>query len=65
MLNEANKMLKTTPADLDPTKLLNSFEPLTKQTYPIFNKRPRFISDYQMSEKTKILQEELNYLKER
>ncbi len=65
LLNEANKMTKTTPADLDPCKLLNNFEPLTKGTYPVFNKRPRFISDYHMTEKSKILQQEINYLKER
>ncbi len=45
--------------------MLCPFEPLTKGTYPVFNKRPRFISDYQMIEKTKILQQEINYLKER
>lgn len=65
LINEATKMLQTTPADLDPCKLLCPFEPLTKGTYPVFNKRPRFISDYQMIEKTKILQQEINYLKER
>ncbi len=58
-------MIKTTPADIDPCRLLNRFEPLTKGTYPVFNKRPRFISDYQLNEKTKILQEEMEYLKER
>ena len=65
LLGESFKMHQTTPADLDPCKLLASFDPLTKGTYPVFNKRPRFISDYQMIEKTKILQQEINYLKER
>ncbi len=58
-------MMKTTPYDIDPCKLLNQFEPLTKGTYPVFNKRPRFISDYQIIEKKKILQQEIDYLKER
>jgi len=58
-------MTKTTPVDIDPCRLLNRFEPLTKGTYPVFNKRPRFISDYQLTEKSKILQEEMDYLKER
>ena len=58
-------MQQTTPAEIDPNKLLNSFEPLTKGTYPVFNKRPKFITDYQIIEKTKILNEEINYLKER
>jgi hypothetical protein len=65
LLNESFKMNKTTPADLDPCKLLANFEPLSKGPYPVFNKRPRFISDYQIIEKTKILQQEINYLKER
>ena len=65
LLQESNKMLLTTPAELDPCKLLNSYEPLSKGTYPVFNKRPRFIADYQNTEKTKILQQEINYLKER
>ncbi len=65
LINESIKMQQTTPADIDPCKILRQFEPLSKGTYPIFNKRPRFISDYQIIEKTKILQQEMNYLKER
>lgn len=65
LLQESNRMMQTTPAELDPCKLLNSFEPLSKGTYPVFNKRPRFITDYQNIEKTKILQQEINYLRER
>jgi hypothetical protein len=65
LLNEAKRMQKTTPDEIDPCKLLNDFEPLSKGTYPVFNKRPSFISDYQKNEKAKILQQELNYLKER
>jgi hypothetical protein len=65
LLNEAFKMQKSTPSDIDPCKLLRSFEPLTKGTYPVFNKQPRFISDYQILEKSKILKQEIEYLKER
>ena len=65
LLREAYKIQQTTPAEIDPSKLLNSFEPLTRGTYPVFNKRPKFITDYQVIEKTKILNEELDYLKER
>jgi hypothetical protein len=65
LLNEAARIQLTTPADIDPCQLLNDFEPLTKGTYPVFNKRPRFISDYQIIEKKKILQQEIDYLKER
>jgi len=65
LLQESNRMQQTTPADLDPCKMLDTYEPLSKGTYPVFNKRPRFITDYQNIEKTKILQQEINYLKER
>lgn len=58
-------MQKTTPNDVDPCKLLLGFEPLPKGTYPVFNKRPKFITDYQIIEKRKILQQEIDYLKER
>lgn len=58
-------MQKCTPPDINPCKLLRPFEPLTKGTYPVFNKQPRFITDYQMIEKTKILKQEIEYLKER
>lgn len=57
--------MQTTPGDLDPCKILHPFEPLTIGTYPVFNKRPRFISDYQIIEKSKILEQEINYLRER
>lgn len=65
LIKEAVQMMDTTPSELDPCKLLHSFDPLTKGTYPVFNKRPSFISDFQMIEKNKILQQELNYLRER
>ena len=65
LIGESFKMSRTTPADLDPCKLLAAFEPLAKGTYPVFNKRPRFISDYQMAEKSKIMQQEIGYLRER
>ena len=65
LLAEARKMHKLTPSGIDPCKLLSSFEPLTKGSYPVFNKRPKFISDYQAIEKNKILAQEVNYLKER
>ena len=65
LISEAHKMMQTTPADIDPCKILRGFEPLPKSTYPVFNKRPRFISDYQVLEKSKILKQEIDYLKER
>lgn len=65
LISEANKMKKTTPSDIDPCKILQNFHPLSKGIYPIFNKQPKFINDYQLIEKTRILQDEIEYLKER
>lgn len=65
LINETIKMQNSTPSDINPCKLLKPFEPLSKGTYPVFNKQPRFIADYQMIEKTKILKQEIEYLKER
>ena len=43
-------MMETTPADLSPTHLLHSFVPLSKgSSYPVFNKYPSFIVDYQVN----------------
>jgi hypothetical protein len=58
-------MQETTPSDINPNGLLLHFEPLHKGNYPLFNKRRKFISDYQAKEKEKILKEEIDYLKER
>lgn len=64
-MREATRMKQSTPADIDPMRILSHFEPLHKGNYPVFNKRPKFISDYQTREKQKILQQEIDYLKER
>jgi len=45
--------------------MLESFVPLTKGTYPVFNRYPKFIVDYQVQERERIRQEELQYLRER
>ncbi len=65
LVRECDRIKQSTPSDIDPIKLLDSFEPIVKGSYPVFNKRPKFISDYQIREKKKILQEEIDYLKER
>ncbi len=58
-------MQQTTPPDIHPEKLLPSFEPLTRGAYPVFNKYPKFIVDYQIVERERIRKEELDYLRER
>ena len=65
LIRESSRMQQSTPSDIDPVKLLLRFEPIQKGNYPVFNKRPKFISDYQVRERKKILQEEIDYLKER
>ena len=65
VIQEAYHMQQTTPPDIHPEKLLPSFEPLTSGTYPVFNKYPKFIVDYQVAERERIRKEELDYLRER
>ena len=45
--------------------MLEPLVPLTRGTYPVFNKYPKFIVDYQVQERERIRQEELDYLRER
>ncbi|XP_056378692.1 TBC1 domain family member 31 [Hyla sarda] len=65
MIKEAYHVMDATPAEIHPQNLLNDFVPLTKGQYPIFNKYPKFIVDYQSQERERIRQEELEYLRER
>ena len=65
VIHEANLMRNTTPAAIHPEKLLPKFCPLTKDTYPVFSKYPKFIVDYQVQEREQIRLEELEYLRER
>ena len=41
--------MDATPESVHPRKLLTEFSPLTKGQYPVFNKYPKFIVDYQVS----------------
>ncbi|XP_073535959.1 TBC1 domain family member 31 isoform X2 [Phyllobates terribilis] len=65
MIKEAYHVMDATPAEIHPHQLLSEFVPLTKGQYPIFNKYPKFIVDYQSQERERIRQEELEYLRER
>ena len=49
MLKETYHLIDTTPGELNPHTLLEPFEPLTHDQYPVFNKYPKFIVDYQVS----------------
>ncbi|XP_063155710.1 TBC1 domain family member 31 [Candoia aspera] len=65
VIREAYHLMECTPADIHPIRMLEDFVPLTKGQYPIFNKYPKFIVDYQSQERERIRQEEIEYLRER
>ncbi|XP_051878780.1 TBC1 domain family member 31 isoform X2 [Pristis pectinata] len=65
VIKEAYHLMDTTPEDVHPKCMLDDFVPLTKGQYPIFNKYPEFIINYQTQERERIWREELKYLKER
>ncbi|XP_036614218.1 TBC1 domain family member 31 [Trichosurus vulpecula] len=65
VIQEAYRLMLCTPADIHPETVLDDFVPLTKSQYPVFNKYPKFIVDYQTQELERIRNDELDYLKER
>ncbi|NWV72048.1 TBC31 protein, partial [Malurus elegans] len=65
VIKEAYHLMETTPLDIHPQRMLDDFIPLTKGQYPVFNKYPTFIVDYQAREREKIRQDEIEYLRER
>ena len=48
LVKEAYHIMDSTPADIHPQNMLEDFTPLTKGQYPIFNKYPKFIVNYQV-----------------
>ncbi|XP_076814472.1 TBC1 domain family member 31-like [Clavelina lepadiformis] len=66
VIHEAYRMAEGTPESIDPKKMMSGFEPLpVSDTYPIFNKYPKFIVDYQAQERERIRKDELEYLREK
>ncbi|XP_067054665.1 TBC1 domain family member 31-like isoform X2 [Acropora muricata] len=65
VLREAYRLQDSTPAEVNPRRMLEPFAPLTKGQYPIFNKYPKFIVDYQVQERERIREDELEYLRKR
>ncbi|XP_009074935.1 PREDICTED: TBC1 domain family member 31, partial [Acanthisitta chloris] len=65
VIKEAYRLTEATPLDIHPQRMLDDFMPLTKGQYPVFNKYPQFIVDYQAQERERIRQEEIEYLRER
>ncbi|NXU83623.1 TBC31 protein, partial [Xiphorhynchus elegans] len=65
VIKEAYRLMEATPLDIHPQRMLEDFIPLTKGQYPVFNKYPKFIVDYQAQERDRIRQDEIEYLRER
>ncbi|KFV03162.1 TBC1 domain family member 31, partial [Tauraco erythrolophus] len=65
VIKEAYHLMEATPVDIHPQRMLDDFIPLTKGQYPVFNKYPKFIVDYQTQEWERIRQDEIEYLRER
>uniref|UniRef100_A0A8C3MER3 TBC1 domain family member 31 n=1 Tax=Geospiza parvula TaxID=87175 RepID=A0A8C3MER3_GEOPR len=65
VIKEAYRLMEATPLDIHPQQMLDDFTPLTKGQYPVFNKYPMFIVNYQAQKWEKIRQDEIEYLRER
>ena len=50
VVREAYRLQDSTPVEVHPKRMLEPFAPLTKGQYPIFNKYPKFIVDYQVNQ---------------
>ncbi|KAL5021911.1 hypothetical protein ScPMuIL_001066 [Solemya velum] len=65
VIKEAYRIFEGTPEDIHPRKNMEYFKPLTKGQYPVFNKYPKFIVDYQIQERQRIRNEELEFLRQK
>uniref|UniRef100_A0A4W5KA77 TBC1 domain family member 31 n=1 Tax=Hucho hucho TaxID=62062 RepID=A0A4W5KA77_9TELE len=65
VIKETYRLMESTPADIHPRNMLDDFQPLTRGQYPVFNKYPTCIVEYQSQERERIRQQEVDYLRER
>ncbi|XP_037985659.1 TBC1 domain family member 31 isoform X2 [Motacilla alba alba] len=65
VIKEAYHLMEATPLDIHPQHMLDDFTPLPKGQYPVFNKYPVFIVNYQAQKWEKIREDEIEYLRER
>lgn len=65
VIKEAYRLMDSTPKDIHPETTLDDFKPLTMGQYPVFNKYPKFIVDYQVQERERIRHEEMEYLRQK
>ena len=65
VIKEAYRLLDMVPSEVNPENILEEYTPLTSGQYPVFNKYPKFVVDYQVQERERIRQEEVDYLRQR
>eukprot|EP00040_Diaphanoeca_grandis_P001873 m.19868 g.19868 ORF g.19868 m.19868 type:complete len:889 (-) comp12648_c0_seq1:1726-4392(-) len=65
VVQRANKYFRSTPKKINPSFLLADFVPIPVGSYPVFNKYPAFIVDYQVNERERIRAEELDLLRQK
>nr|XP_039261457.1 TBC1 domain family member 31-like isoform X2 [Styela clava] len=66
VIRETYHLMESTPKDIEIQSLIEPFKPLPNGTaYPVFNKYPKFIVDYQARERERIKKDEIEYLRER
>lgn len=63
LINSAYEIRKNTPKTLAP--VLQAFEPLPRGHYPIYNKYPEFVVNYQRKLREKIRSDEQEYLRKK
>lgn len=61
----AYKLQNETPSTLSPASYVGAFTPCLRGEYPVFNKYPEFIVNYQSKMKDKIRKEEDEYIRKR
>ncbi|PAA53477.1 hypothetical protein BOX15_Mlig017365g1 [Macrostomum lignano] len=65
LVKQARQLRTRTPPEICPCRLLPAFAPLGGPQYPLFNRYPVFIVDYQVRERDRLREEERRYLEER
>lgn len=66
IIRETYHLMECTPENDETQSVMECFNPLPKgMAYPVFNKYPEFIVDYQAKEREKIKQDEIEYLREK
>lgn len=61
----AYRLSESTPSSLSAASFVSSFTPCNRGEYPVFNKFPDFIVNYQSKMKEKIRVEEAEYVRKR